>query len=144
MMDRQKVFVSSFALALAFATGRYTNTKPSISLSEKTTVQRDTVKNTQTHKTVVTTKAPDGTIKTVATIDTNTEAENKTQDVSSTKLEQKSAPKLNVSALAGVETTKSFAPVYGLSVSKEILGPVIVGLFGMTNGTVGVSLGLEF
>jgi hypothetical protein len=49
--------------------------------------------------------------------------------------------KLSLSALAGTDLR---SPVYGAHVSKEILGPVSVGIFGLTNGTFGASIGLNF
>jgi len=51
---------------------------------------------------------------------------------------------LNVSALVGTDPMNSFKPLYGFSVSKQFIGPVTIGLWGLTNSTVGISLGLNF
>jgi len=51
---------------------------------------------------------------------------------------------MNVSALVGTDSIRYPTPVYGLSISKELIGPVTLGLWGLTNGTVGVSVGVNF
>lgn len=53
-------------------------------------------------------------------------------------------PKLNVSGLVGVSIHDPGLPIYGISASKEVLGPITVGVFGLTNGLVGVSIGFNF
>lgn len=68
-----------------------------------------------------------------------TDRETKKKDVTSAP-----KPNLNVSALAGVDVTSKFAPVYGVHVTKQVLGPVTVGAYGLTTGIVGVSLGVTF
>ncbi len=52
---------------------------------------------------------------------------------------------LSVSALATVNPKLGrYEPVYGISVSKEVFGPFTAGAFGLTNGTLGLSLGINF
>lgn len=52
---------------------------------------------------------------------------------------------INVSALVANDfSTGSLKPLYGVSVSKEVIGQITVGAFGLTNGTLGLSLGLNF
>lgn len=52
---------------------------------------------------------------------------------------------LNLSALAGNDFSHpQILPIYGLSVSKSLLGPITVGAFGLTNGVVGLSVGINF
>lgn len=54
-------------------------------------------------------------------------------------------PTLNVSGLVANDfSTGVLKPVYGISVSKQIIGPFTVGGFALTNGTIGVSVGLNF
>lgn len=67
--------------------------------------------------------------------------------VADSKVTEAPAPRknLNVSALVGNDFSRGvFKVVYGVSVSKEVLGPVTVGIYGLTSGTVGVSIGLNF
>lgn len=52
---------------------------------------------------------------------------------------------INVSALVANDFSRGLiSPTYGVSISKEIVGPITVGLFGLTNSTVGLSLGINF
>jgi hypothetical protein len=34
--------------------------------------------------------------------------------------------------------------MYGISVHREFIGPITLGAFGLTNGTVGLSIGVNF
>jgi hypothetical protein len=87
---------------------------------------------------------PDGSKTTVTTIDTNTEKENTTASNSTTTKENKKQS-LNVHAMGGLDITNpSNGFIVGAHVSKQLLGPISFGLFGLTNGTAGISLGLSF
>jgi len=96
--------------------------------------------NIVTDDTTTTVKTPDGTTKIVRVVRT----------VDHTKIvEVKSKPsavkQYNVSALAVVDSSKGLlVPLYGISVSKQIIGPLTAGVHGYTNGMVGVSLGFNF
>lgn len=78
-------------------------------------------------------KRPDGTVEKVikdnSVITTDTE----------TKVKERS--KLAISALAGTDLSK---PIYGAAVSKEVLGPITIGIFGLSNASFGASVGLNF
>ncbi len=127
-----KILLSSVVMATVFAFGRY---------SVKPTIQVQTVtKEVQTqHETIVTVKSPDGTTKTIETVDTNT----KTNEVIQQTAIKTS--KINVSVLVGNDFSKSgIIPLYGISVNKELIGPITVGVFGLTNSTIGLSIGLNF
>lgn len=98
---------------------------------------REVIKNnvvTVTH--VVTAK--DGTTDT--TITTTDHSVLKQQEVQSVAAK----PTINLSALVANDFTAIPKPLYGLSISKEFLGPITVGAFGLTNGVVGLSLGYNF
>ncbi len=49
-----------------------------------------------------------------------------------------------VGVLVGSETKWPLVPVYGAQAERRLFGPVVVGAWGLTNGTVGLSAGLEF
>lgn len=145
-MTRTKVIVVIVGLATSFAVGRYSATR--ISSSETTTeIKKDTEKqtNTDTHKVTVIEKKPDGTEKTVVTEDTKTESKKvgSTTTNSDTVIVNKHSI-INISALASLDMDDGFTPVYGVSFNKEFIGPVTVGAFAMTNGILGISLGLNF
>lgn len=78
---------------------------------------------------------PDGTIE-----QDTTKTENRTG--SSTRAEK--PPAWHISAGAGVHALDFQAPIYKVEVSKDILGPVAVGVWGLSNGTVGLSIGFSF
>ena len=94
-------------------------------------------------------KQPNGAVQTTETIDTNIIAHTNTEQIDKTMLQQTTTPAktqtLNLSVLAAVNpVNRDFAPVYGASLTKEFIGPVTIGAFGLTNGTLGVSIGLNF
>ncbi len=140
-----KAGLSIAALTLSFAAGNYTARQTQSSTNSKTqsTVQQDVKQDT--HEVITTIKAPNGTVQTVETVDTtaltNTDSTTNTQS----QLVVVPNPKNNVSALAGFDLSKSgLIPTYGISVNRQFLGPVTIGAFGLTSGTVGVSIGINF
>lgn len=111
-------------------------------IAKETTTAKDT--NTKKSTTII--KAPDGTETTTTTEETTTKTRKHEELESHTEI--KSEAPLNVSILVATEADirafKSFRPIYGLSVSKEYIGPITIGAFGLTNGIVGVSVGVNF
>lgn len=80
-------------------------------------------------------------------VDTTTTTIDHTQRVETAakQVTQVKTPVINVSALVSVNFNGNLlSPVYGVSVSKEMIGPITVGAFGLTSGVVGASLGLNF
>jgi hypothetical protein len=52
---------------------------------------------------------------------------------------------LNVYAMGGLDVTSpQNGFIVGAHVSKQLIGPVSIGLFGFTNKTAGVSIGMSF
>ena len=121
------------ATMLAFCFGRYTAT-----FKKEVVLQKQEVK-VITKRVVVRVKSPDGTVRTVDTTDTvlNSNTLNERKTIIDDK-------KINISALAGVDLNNRFIPTYGVSATKQIFGPISVGAFGLTNGVVGLSLGVNF
>jgi len=136
------------AVLLAFAAGRYlTPTKIEIKTVEvekkKTDVERDKRKETTT----TVTENPDGTKTTVTKTveDTNTRKStttDKTVEGETTKTYR--GAKTSVMVLGATRADDLLSRSYGMAVSRQVLGPISVGGFFLTNSTVGVSLGLEF
>ncbi len=104
-------------------------------IQQKTTTKDKDVKII----TIVEDKKKDGSSHTVTVIhDTRTVVKKETLTIPVRKT-------TNISALVANDFSKRLIePVYGLSVSKEVLGPITVGVFGFTNTTVGVSVGISF
>jgi len=142
LSTRTKVIISVVVVLGAFATGRYSANSPTVKTDIKT--DTDTQAQRDTHKTTVITEDPKTKNKTITiTEDTivNTQTVAKTDD-KTTVTASKSI--INISALAGLDTSRGFVPVYGLSANKELIGPITVGAFGLTNGVIGVSVGFNF
>lgn len=84
-------------------------------------------------------KQPNGETDTTITTD---ETKNISVD-SSTKTPLKKT--INISALIGMNFEATIPrQVYGISLSKEIIGPVTLGVYALTNRTVGVTIGIDF
>lgn len=150
MASSNKLFILyAVCILAAFAAGRYSVQAPEVHTSAgiKEEIKQDANKDTQTHQTTVSVKTPDGTTKTTTTIDTTTKDKMDTAIATTTKVDQTIIPPkietLNVSFMAGVDFSRQ-ATVYGASVNKQLLGPITIGLFGLTNSTVGLTVGMSF
>lgn len=134
-MNKTRIILTVAAGLLLFALGRY-----SASLTSQQTVTKDDT-HTVVKRVTVRTKQPNGSVQTVVT-------ENRDVTERSTETARTvAAPKqtLSISGLAGVDiTNKLLTPVYGLSITKQVVGPITAGAFGMTSGVVGLSLGVNF
>ena len=143
MDTKYKVIIVTAIVLVAFAFGRYS--APKIPDSHTITdTTKEVQKDTDTHKTTTVTETPDGKKVTTITEDTTTKSKS---DTDIKKDQTITAPKtsiINISALAGLDTGRGFVPTYGISASKELIGPITVGAFGLTNGTIGVSVGVNF
>jgi hypothetical protein len=154
MQQKTKYFIVGAAVVIAFISGRYTAPKTVTATSK--TVQTDTkadnaVTQDVNHKKEVVTevKKKDGTDTKVTVItddntygkvDQSTEQSKTTQTQTTTIVTGGS--KVTVSFMAGLNN--GFTPVYGLSATKSILGPIAFGVWGLTSKAGGVSLGLQF
>lgn len=103
----------------------------------------DVTKRDDTVTTVTQTKKPDGTVTTVTTItDKNTTAAHSSTHTADKTTETRTEGATTVSALVGVDFGRGLT--YGASIQHQILGPLNVGAFGLTNGVMGVSIGIRF
>jgi len=155
MNTKTKILVVIVYTLVIFAVGRYTVPTKVI---EKTHNDQETTKNKNTNvkekkdrkKTTVITKKPNGEVVTIITDETTQDKDSSTKTNSDTKKESdtfkeivKASP-LNISALMGANlSSKEFQQIYGLSVNKQLIGPITVGIFGFNNGTLGVSVGIN-
>jgi hypothetical protein len=130
-------------ILVSFAFGRYS--APTIPNSTtKTETQKDVQKDTDTHKTTTVTETPDGKKITTIIEDTTTKSNSQTDTKKDQTIQAPKTSVINISALAGLDTGRGFVPTYGISASKELIGPITVGAFGLTNGTIGLSVGVNF
>lgn len=141
MTTRNIIIISVLALATSFAIGRYLTPERVKTEIKTVTVEKVVVEV----KRVVTTvkEKPDGTKETVIVEDSKTNTNENSQTVDSKHEETKSKNKLIVAAMAGMNIPVDGQLIYGLEVSKNLLGPIRMGIFGMTNKTAGITLGLE-
>lgn len=119
---------------------------------EKKTTDSDTNRDKHRETTTVEITRPDGTKeKTTKTVD-DTQTDRKTHstdDLSKTEETSKEVSrgsKVTVAALAGASLNLSGTSplIYGGIVSKPILGPIAVGIWGLSNATAGLAVGLTF
>lgn len=151
LSTKTKVIISIIVILTAFAAGRYSvkapTTKTQISQTQDTKTTED--KNTHKKITIIDTKQADGAdTKTTVIDEVSNDDTTQNQDTKTQVTQTVTPPKtntINISILGANDFGKGLlAPTYGLSVTKEVLGPITVGAFGLMNGTVGVSVGLDF
>ena len=149
--NKREIVVVAVGLVTMFAAGRYSVTYPpniKVAETKNQDTKTDEAKDTHVFTHTVSIKEPEGTVKTDTTTttdvvvheETNTVVEDKT--VSQTTQQKRS--KINVSAIVGTSLQTPGVPIYGVSVQKEFVGPVTIGVFGLQNGTLGVTVGLNF
>lgn len=139
-LSKRPITVICILCIMVFALGYYVaERRCGKSDTSKVVVDSTTTKKETKVKVI---KAPDGTETTETTVT------DEVKDVTSVKervLESKaSSSQIHIQALAGIDTTDNFTPVYGAAISKDLIGPVSVGVFGLTNGVYGVTLGVSF
>lgn len=145
---KTKVIVTVVVIAISFAFGRYSvNQTPAVRTIEDIKVDKNIDKDKVTHVVTTITKKVDGS--TVTTIDKKTETKTKEKDDITQHLDQTVTPskqsKINISILGANDFNKGLVgPTYGLSFNKEFIGPITVGAFGLRNGVIGLSIGLDF
>lgn len=151
LTSKQKYAIAGASVLISFALGRYSTQSPEVKTKTEITQQTNTDqdKHTHTQETITTTKTPDGTVKTVQEIMQVADTETKSLTNKTTNEESDTIPPkintLNISALIANDFSRGLlVPTYGASVTKQILGPATIGAFGLTNGVVGVSIGLNF
>lgn len=156
MGTKTKVIIIAVSLLASYAFGRWSapekvKIETKIVEVEKKVKHED--KKSEKHKktTIVEITLPDGSKQKTTTITDDTETESKTKETDTAKRSEtdtkevtRSSSKVTVSALAGAFVNKFGLPVYGVAVSKPVLGPITVGAFGFQNGMGGLSVGLTF
>lgn len=140
-MTRNHYIIVAVLLAAAFAGGRFLSPEKIVTKTVTVEVEKT---NTKQDSVVIKVTKPDGTITETTTTKTETETITNTNNKTETITQNKKSS-LNVNALAGINVTNpSGGIVFGAHVSKQLLGPISIGLFGLSNGTAGVSVGLQF
>ena len=149
MTPAVKISIVAGAIILAAVIGRYTAPEK-VRVETKTVTVEKVVTNTETHKKTTTTDVvkPDGAheIVTVATDDTNVhQTDNVNASTSAVAETTRGYSKTTLAVLGGLKPlSPSEPPVFGGIVTRPILGPITVGVWGMSTGTFGAAFGLTF
>jgi hypothetical protein len=151
MTPYTKYGILILALATAFATGRFLTPTKVVETTKIVEVQKKTVDTDRDkHKETVTVtkKGKDGSEETTTKTVEETVTKQKVKDDINKNTEvikivtRGRGP--TVSLLAGFDYTSPGKPFYGASVIQPVFGPITLGVWGLTNSTVGLSIGLEF
>jgi hypothetical protein len=154
MTNKNKVIAVAVVLIAAFAAGRLSTPVKIKTVTQTVEIEKkvDTNEQIDHKKTTVTERdAPSGEKTIITTITDDRSVQTSDSDSASISQTQSkeivkdSGGRLNLSLLAGENLSSLRSPpVYGLSASKNVLGPITAGVFGFENGTVGLSVGLSF
>lgn len=153
----KKYLLLALALITAYAFGRFSapekvKIETKVVEVEKKTEKKDVDKQLHKKTTTITEIRPDGTkiITVVSTDESQTKTKERKIDESvkigeQTKEVTNSTSKVTVAALAGVNPFDLNRGVdFGASVSRPVIGPITVGVFGFKSGMMGASVGLTF
>jgi len=161
MTRKYKIVLGIVVVSLSYALGRYTapvkiKTETKVVEVEKKTEskQKDISKDTHKTTTTIIERSPDGATKETTIVDEKTDYDKKTKsdtldsktNLSDTKKEvEKERGHTTIFAMSGIDVKNpSNGLSYGLGVNRSILGPITIGVWGMSNGIAGCSIGLEF
>lgn len=136
MAVKTTVLIGLISLLVGLAAGRYS--LPAKVVTKTVTVaqtdRQSTDRSTITHKS-------DGTVVIQRNVVTATE---KHETGESSKSVEHYTAKWTVSGLVGIQPLNAKTPAYGAGVDYRVLGPIEVGAWGLSDGTVGLRLGLSF
>ena len=155
----QKIGIGVTVVVIAFAAGRYSTPTKTVTQIKTVEIEKkvedkkvDNDHKTHLKRTKTEVDKPDGS-KTITTVTENvTEdktksddktVDNKTKDTTATKTESKGNSQVTISALSGVDVTNGHY-VFGASVYKPVLGPIGIGVFGLSDLTFGAQVGITF
>lgn len=144
MTIKDKIILGLLALVVSFAAGRFTATKPNVTTQTVTNEDKDIKKDVNDEKVTTITEKSTGEKQTtiVEKKTTSVVTDDKIASKTDTKVVN-SQQTTSIVGMVGIDYhTKERA--YGLGVSHDFVGPVSLGVFGFTNGVIGVSIGVRF
>ena len=153
MTTKVKIIIIVSVAIVSFAFGRFTTPTKTVIQTKTVEVEKktdDTQVNNNDHKITTITSRPDGTTVTVIKDDDSTQTSQKDTDNTAsqsdtTKTVTKQSGITSISVLAGVNVTNpGNGMLYGAAVSHTILGPISIGIFGISSGIGGASVGVSF
>lgn len=133
MVNWKYLIIGAILLVLlGYGAGRYLQ-------PAKVVTKTEVVVHDHIHTVTITISKPDGTKTTTTTTDNNSVIDDKTSTVITN-----SKPQWKVAGLAGLNISNLSSPIYGAQIERRIIGPISVGVWGLTNSSGGISLSLEF
>lgn len=151
-MDKTKIIIALVLLAGAYATGRYMSPEKIKVEKEVVTQVVEKIKTktvSDLEKTITETINVDGSRSIITVLRRKTSKENEKDTESKTEVKeitdiQNRTNSVTINALGGLNVLDPKAGlIVGGQISKPLLGPVVLGIWGMSNKTAGVSLGLQ-
>lgn len=157
MENRTKILVATAVILASYAFGRFStpdHVKIETKIVEVEKKTTDTELNKDKHKetTTVEITKPDGTKeKTTKTVedtktDKTTKSTEETDRTEESSKEVSRGSKVTLAALGGVSLnlTGTSPILYGGILTKPVLGPITIGVWGLSNATTGLAVGLTF
>lgn len=139
-MTRNHYIIIGILLLVAFGAGRWLSPEKVVTKTVTVEVEKT---NTKQDSVVIKVTKPDGTITETTTTKTETETVTNTNNKTESIVQGKKSS-LNLSALAGINVINpSGGIIFGGHISKPILGPISIGIFGMSDGRAGLSVGIQ-
>lgn len=132
--------VSILAVLLGVFAFGYHKGKISVNVIASAEVVEVKDKEVDNHVETVTTKDKEGNVRIVTVSDTTSKIRESRRSDTTTVVKQ--LPKINASLLGGFDFQNKEL-VYGLSITKDVYGPITVGVFGLSNKTAGISVGIS-
>lgn len=161
MQTKSWLILSTVILILGLAIGRYSlpariETKEVIKTItvEKKTDDKVTTKNNDKVLVTTVTKFPDGRIVTETKLvdkSTTTVVDNKKDNIDTKTEDSKESTTIyevnryHLGLMAGKDITDlTKAPTFGIELDKKFIGPISLGVYGQTDKTLGLLIGLSF
>lgn len=133
-----KITVVVALLVGAYAYGRR-------SAPEKThtvTIQVDKIVEVVKHTVTTIREKPDGTKETIIIADENAKENSKAKSIDDSKISNRHSI-VSIALLGLSKKVGTAYPIGGISISKEIVGPITLGVFGFQDKTFGLSIGIN-
>ena len=137
---KQFFIIGAVLIVVFFGFGRYSNRQPAL-VQTKTEIDVKKKEDQVVDKRTTIVKEPSGKQTTVIVEKTHTVEIQVSKKESQKTI--KAAAQVQAAILLGVDI-KTGVRTYGAAISKQFIGPVTLGVFGLTNKTVGVSIGMTF
>ena len=139
-IKQYKIYAILILIIIGLSTALVLKSSPDQVVTTQEIKKEEDKKEDKKEKTItVIDKKPDGETVTTQVTQEEDQTEDKTKEDTKTQ-----TTVINKSTNISLMYAPSFKPVYGVSITHEVLGPFTVGAFVLTNGTLGVTVGVSF